>query len=102
MPMVGVACVALALFLFSCSSIPPAHRATPLGDEGAPPPRYSIVCIIHGDGGYLYHDASGDAHRADEVTLARAKTVAERNTQAEVFIFHERRRRHSLAFLSSP
>ena len=99
MPLVGLACVALALFLFSCSSIPPAHRTTPPGDEGGLSPRYSIVCIIHGDGGYLYHDAHGDAHRADEVTLAKAKTVAERNTQAEVFIFHERRRRHLLLFL---
>jgi hypothetical protein len=95
---VAVACVALALCLFSCSSIPPAHRAIPLGDEGGPPPRYSIVCIIHGDGGYLYHDARGDAHRADEVTLAKAKTIAERNTQAEVFIFHEGRRKHRLLF----
>lgn len=92
----GVACVALALFLFSCSSVPPARRAAPPGDEGAPPPRYSIVCIIHGDSGYLYHDARGDAHRADEVTLAKAKAVAETNTQAEVFIFHERRRKHFL------
>jgi len=98
MPWVGVACVALALFLFSCSSIPPAHRATPLGDEGGPSPRYSIVCIIHGDSGYLYHDTRGNAHRADEETLARAKTIAERNTQAEVFIFHERRRKHRLLF----
>ena len=62
------------------------------------PPRYSIVCIIHGDGGYLYHDARGNAYRADEEALAKAKTVAERNTQAEVFIFHERRRRHRLLF----
>jgi Clostripain family len=99
MPMVGIACVAPALFLFSCSSIPPAHHATPLGDDGGLPPRYSIVCIIHGDGDYLYHDAQGDAHRADEVTLAEAKTVAERNRQAEMFIFHERPRRHLLPFI---
>ena len=98
MPMVGVACVALALFLSSCSSIRPAHRATPLVEEGAPPPRYSIVCIIHGDSGYLYHDGRGDAHRADEDILAKARMVGERNTQAEVFIFHERRRRHFLLF----
>jgi hypothetical protein len=98
MSMVGIACVALALFLFSCSSIPPAHRAAPLEDEVGLPPRYSVVCIIHGDGGYLYHDARGDAHRADEVTLSKVKAVAERNTQAEVFIFHERRRRHRLLF----
>ena len=97
--MVGVACVALALFLCSCSSVPPARRAVPPGEGGRIPPRYSIVCIIHGDSGYLYHDARGDAHRADEVVLEKAKTVAERNTQAEVFIFHERRRKHLLLFI---
>jgi hypothetical protein len=94
----GVGCLALALFLFSCSSISPAHRVTVLGEQGAFPPRYSIVCIIHGDGGYLYHDSRGNAYRADEQTLAKAKTVAERNPQAEVFIFHEKRRRHFLLF----
>ena len=94
--LLGVSCVALALFLFSCSSIPPARRASTSGDDGGLPPRYSIVFIIHGDGSYLYHDARGDAHRADEVTLAKAKAVAERNTQAEVFIVHERSRKHLL------
>lgn len=71
---------------------------TSLEDENQLPPRYSIVFIIHGDGGYLYHDTSGTAHRADEVTLAKAKTVAETNAQAEVFIFHERHRRHFMLF----
>jgi len=94
--MAGAVCVALAAFLCSCGSIRPSRTATPLGDEGGFPPRYSIVCIIHGDGGYLYHDARGEAHRADEVALAKVKTVAEQNAQAEVFIFHERRRKHLL------
>jgi hypothetical protein len=98
-PVAGVACAALALFFFSCGSVPPARRAISPGDEGGISPRYSIVCIIHGDGSYLYHDSRGDAHRADEATLAKAITVAERNTQAEVFIFHERRRRHLLLFI---
>jgi len=96
LPLMGVSCAALALFLFSCSSVPPAHRAALTGDDDGIPPRYSIVCIIHGDDSYLYHDADGAAHKADEVTLAKATTAAERNTQAEVFIFHERRRTHLL------
>lgn len=95
-PMAGAVCVALASFLCSCGSVRPSRPVAPLGDEGGLSPRYSIVCVIHGDGGYLYHDASGQAHRADEMILAQAKTVAERNTQAEVFIFHERRRKHLL------
>jgi hypothetical protein len=94
----GVLCAALALFMFSCSALSPVHRETPSGEDGAAPPRYSIVCIVHGDGGYLYHDPSGQAYRADEKILAQAKTVAERNPQAEVFIFHEKRKKHFLLF----
>jgi hypothetical protein len=95
---VCVACVALVLFLWSCTPPPPTRLATPLGEENGPPPRYSIVFLIHGDGDYLYHDSGGKAHRADEETLARAQTVADRNPQAEVFIFHEKRRKHFLLF----
>jgi hypothetical protein len=65
---------------------------------GLPPPMYSIVCIIHGDGGYLYHDTDGNAHEADEVTLAKVKTVAQQNARAEVFIFHEKHRRRFMLF----
>ena len=90
--------MALALILSSCSSIRTAHRETPFGEESAIPPRYSIVCIIHGDGDYLYHDSRGHAYRADEVALGRATMVATQNPQAEMFIFHERHRRHALFF----
>jgi hypothetical protein len=88
----------LGLFLFSCSSIPLTQRETPSGEESALPPRYSIVFIIHGDGNYLYHDPRGNAFRADERALVGAIRVAERNPQAEVFIFHEGRRKHTLLF----
>ena len=90
--------MAFALLLSSCSSMRPARRAMPPVEESVLPPRYSIVCIIHGDSGYLYHDTRGNAYRADRETLAKAQRVAVRNTQAEVFIFHERRRRHFLLF----
>lgn len=94
----GYHCLALGLILLSCSFAPPAPREAPLGEESPLPPRYIIVFIIHGDGGYLFHDPDGNEHRADEETLAGAKKVAERNSQAEVFIFHEKRRRHFLLF----
>lgn len=93
-----IGCVVLVLFLFSCSSIPPSHRETPLGEESALPPRYSMVFIIHGDGDYLYHDPRGHAHRADEEAFVGAIRVAVRNPQAEVFVFHQRPRRHTLLF----
>jgi hypothetical protein len=99
MPILGIAGGGvLELSLCSCSLIPSAHRVAPLNDEGVLPPRYSIVCIIHGDGNYLYHDTRGDAQRADEVTLDKIRMVAARNKQAEVFIFHESPRKHFLLF----
>ncbi len=76
----------------SCASAPPKHAAA----HGAEPPRYSLVFFIHGDGDYTFHDADGDAHKADEAILASARTVAERNPNAEVFLFHETRRRKLL------
>ena len=93
-----IGCVALALFLSSCSSIPLTRRGTPPGEEGARPPRYSMIFIIHGDGDYLYHDTRGQAFRADEKALSGAIRVAEQNPQAEVFVFHQRPRRHTLLF----
>ena len=91
-------CVVLVFFLFSCSSIPPSHRETPLGEESAIPPRYSMVFIIHGDGEYRYHDTSGQTHRADEEALGGAIQVAMRNPQTEVFVFHQKSRKHTLLF----
>ena len=90
--------MALGLILLSCSFTPPAPSETPLREENALLPGYIIVCIIHGDSGYLFHDSDGNAYRADEEAFAGAKKVAEQNSQAEVFIFHEKRRRHFLLF----
>lgn len=86
-------CVALAVLLASCRAAPPARDAGPLA---ADPPRYSLVFIIHGDGDYRFHDASGVARRADEEVVAEAQAIAARNPSAEVFIFHEIERRHVL------
>ena len=91
-------CVVLGLFLFSCSSMPPLKHELQLEEMNAPKPRYSMVFIIHGDGEYLYHDSRGAAHRADEKAVVTARIVAERNLQAEVFIFHQKRRRHAMLF----
>ena len=93
-----VSCVVLVLFLSSCSSFRTVHRETPVEETSAIAPSYSIVCIIHGDGDYLYHDTDGNAHRADKEALGKAELVAINNPQAEVFIFHEGRRRHALLF----
>lgn len=96
---VNITCVIIALFLFSCSSGTITRQGIASGEEHvALPLRFSMIFIIHGDGNYLYHDSNGIAHRADEEALAAATKVAKRNPQAEVFIFHERRREHTLFF----
>ncbi len=89
-------CTSLALLLVSCGTLPPSHRENPYQDEATPPPRYSMVFIIHGDGNYLYHDAHGAAHRADQEALHGALRAAERNEFAEVFVYHQKPRRRTL------
>ena len=84
-------------FLCSCGSIydisPPAVAPTLV---------YSMIFIIHGDGDYLYHDRNGNEIQADENTLAAATKIAQKNPNAEVFIFHEKTRRHLLFFFPLP
>jgi len=64
--------------------------------EASAPLKYIVVFVIHGDGSYLFHDSDGNDYRADKEALAGAHNVARQNSQAEVFIFHEKRRRHFL------
>ncbi len=81
-----------------CRAAPtfPVQREAQPAEHAARAVSYSIVCVIHGDGDYLYHDTSGIAYKADEEALAGAKRVAQLNPHAEVFIFHQRPRRHLL------
>jgi hypothetical protein len=60
--------------------------------------KYSIIFVIHGDGEYLYHDTKSKEFIADEEVLINAKNVALQNPNAEVFIFHQKPRRHFLFF----
>ncbi len=82
--------------MFACSSHPPLARETAPDEAREHPPQFVVICIIHGDGSYRFHDSDGNAYRADEEAIAKARKVAEQNSQAEVFIFHEKRRRHFL------
>ena len=86
--------------LSSCGPALPVQREAQQAEGGQPGAPYSIVCIIHGDGDYLFHDTGGNEYRADEEALARAQRVAEENPHAEVFIFHQRPRSHLLLFFS--
>ena len=94
----GAVWLALGLLLCSCSSAPPMRVESLPAPETGLPLEYAIVCIIHGDGSYGFHDSEGREYKADEQALAGAQQVAERNSQAEVFIFHEKHRRHTLLF----
>lgn len=90
-----VSCLAPVL-LTSCSVLSPTRRNAPTVVDDSAPPRFSIVYVIHGDGGYTYHDTDGEEYRADAVALARARKVAARNADAEVFIFHQKSRHRFL------
>jgi hypothetical protein len=95
---IRVLCAAVSLLLASCSADLPVQREAQQAKEDVLPTQYSIVCVIHGDSDYLYHDTSGNEFRADEEALAGARNVALQNPRAEVFIFHQRSRRHFLFF----
>ncbi len=81
--------VLLLLVLSSCKSV-----GSPMVDEG--PVEQSIVFLIHGDADYRFHGLDGAAHQADKEALEKAVRVAERNPDAEVFIFHQRPRKRFL------
>lgn len=77
----------IAVLLSACTSVPRVYEEAL---AKAASPRYSIICMIHGDANYVYHDTVGIAHYANEEALAKAHTVARANPEAEVFIFHEK------------
>jgi hypothetical protein len=98
MLVVRVCCAALTVLLCSCNANLPVQREAQQAEDGVLATSYSIVCVIHGDGDYLYHDTQGNEYTADEEALAGAKRVAQQNPHAEVFIFHQRPKRHFLFF----
>jgi len=93
---VSVCCAALTAVLSSCSAGLPVQHDPRGAEEGVHATPYSVVCIVHGDGDYDYHDTGGNEFRADEELVASAIRVAERNPSAEVFIFHQKPRRRLL------
>ncbi|MFO7525368.1 MAG: hypothetical protein R6W68_07935 [Ignavibacteriaceae bacterium] len=80
----------LTVILSSCSADLTLQRESRLAKVSSVDTKYSIVFVIHGDNNYLYHDSSGNSYKANEEALAGAIRVAEENSQAEVFIFHQK------------
>lgn len=93
----SICCGALVILLSSCSTNRSVKYESLQGIDVISI-EYSIVCVIHGDSDYLYHDTGGNEFKADEEALVKAKRVAQQNPRAEVFIFHQRPRRHFLLF----
>lgn len=60
--------------------------------------KYRIIYYIHGDGSYLYHDNEGNEIQADERIVNQAISVAEALPNSEVFIFHQKSKKHFLFF----
>jgi hypothetical protein len=89
-------CFGLLTTLFSSCSINHSIQLEAQRAMEVLPVEYSIVCVIHGDGDYLFHDTSGNEYSADEEVLAEAKMVAQNNPLAEMFIFHQRSKEHFL------
>ncbi len=94
---VSICCGALTLFLSSCGTSYSVQYETQRVEDTLTV-EYSIICIIHGDGDYLYHDTSGHEFKADEEALSKAERIAQQNPRAEIFIFHQKPRRHFLFF----
>lgn len=80
----------------SCSADLSVRHEIQLTGESLQAVQYSMVFIIHGDGDYVYHDTTGNEYIADEVTVEKAKAIAKQNPNAEVFIFHQKPKRHFL------
>jgi len=95
---VGMGCVVLTVLLSSCSPKLSVLEESKQTEYESLKTHYSIIFFIHGDRDYLYHDTSDNEYNADEETVMNAKKVAEQNPNAEVFIFHQKPKKHFLLF----
>ena len=91
-------CLTFVVILSSCSSDIVLKSESQQDIVNAFDTKYSMVFVIHGDGDYLYHDTSNNDYNADEETLIKAKKAALENPNAEVFIFHQKPKKHFLFF----
>jgi hypothetical protein len=96
--MTGVGGIALSVLLSSCSPKLSVLEESRLSEYKPLETKYSIIFLIHGDSDYLYLDTIDNEYNADEETVINAKKIAEQNPNAEVFIFHQKPRRHFLFF----
>ena len=96
--LVGISYVVLSVLLSSCSPKLSVLEESQETEYESFKTHYSIIFFIHGDGDYLYYDSIDNEYNADEETVINAKKVAVQNPNAEVFIFHQKPRKHFLFF----
>lgn len=87
-------CAIVLLTLSSCITGQAVRRGSSL--QHYEQIRYSVICIIHGDGSYLYHDSNGNSYIANEEVLRQILEVAKHSGQGEILIFHQKRMRRVL------
>ena len=91
-------CLAIILILSGCGTHTVMQHESLLDSGSVSDAKYSMIFVIHGDGDYLFHDSSNNELNADMEVLMNAKNVAAQNSNAEVFIFHQKPTRHFLFF----
>lgn len=83
--------------LLGCSSVKMISEIPNDNDTGKKNSvAYSSIIYIHGDADYLYHSSNGEALEADKQALERAKDMAEKAKNGEVFIFHKKKHKKIL------
>ncbi|HEX2867843.1 MAG TPA: hypothetical protein VHO03_12415 [Ignavibacteriales bacterium] len=85
----------ISISFFQCRNVSRQDEAVRLQTDNI---KYRIVYYIHGDGSYLYHDSQGSDIQADVRMVKQAISVAEGLPNSEVFIFHQKPKRHFLFF----
>lgn len=88
----------LGLLIFSSCQQAYRHRDIRAADNRGRSVDLSVIIMIHGDAGYLYHDQEGKKQEADQRILGRAIKVAGQLDNAEVFIYHQKRLEKFLFF----
>jgi hypothetical protein len=84
----------MGLLLWGCAPNVPRTPENGRADTAKePPPHFLLIYLIHGDGDYGWHDARGIRHMADTEAEAQALEVAQGSPRAEVFVFHQKRKR---------
>jgi len=90
---ISVAALSLAAGLLqfaSCQKNLKRPQGVPLSPRHEENAQATMMFIVHGDGNYLYHDRSGNAHRADEEIVREVQRIGKGSSSAEVFLFHQK------------